>query len=141
MRKNKYEVFISCSRQDQSSARELAKALKSKGVSAWMESRTQPEKTSDDELEKALRQSNVFLFFLSRAFLTSTWQHFELGVALSRATRIIPIVLEPMSKKLLPTPLRHLKGIDANNISSDQAAERVVQMLEEAPAGHLAINS
>jgi len=138
MRKNKYEVFISCTRQDRPSARELAKALKSKGVSAWMESRTQSEQMRNDEMEKALRHSNVFLFFLSRAFLTSTWQHFELGVALSRAaitpdTKIIPIALEPMSKKSLPGPLRHLKVIDANKISSDQAAERVVQMLEEVP--------
>jgi len=135
MRKNKYEVFISCSRQDQSSARELARALESKGVSAWMESRTQSEKASDDELEKALKHSNVFLFFLSRAFFTSNWQHFELGVALSRATRIIPIAVEPMSKKSLPAPLRNLELIDANNISSDQTAERVVQILEEVPAG------
>jgi hypothetical protein len=140
MTKSKYDVFISCSHKDQSSAQELVEALKLKGVSAWMDTGTQPGKRWADQIEKALKQSKVFLFLLSPDFLTSKWTNFELGVALSKAavapdTRIIPLAIKPLNKKSLPGPLRDLGVIDVKNISSGQAAEKVVQMLEEVPVG------
>jgi len=140
MTKNKYDVFISYSVQDHSSAHELAEALKQKGIIAWMDPGTEPGKKLADQIEKALKESKVFLFLLSPDFLTSKWTNFELGVALSKAavapdTRIIPLAIKPLNKKSLPGPLRDLEVIDMKNISSGQAAEKVVQMLEEVPVG------
>ena len=139
MPKNKYDVFISCSQKDETSAHELADALKSMGVSTWMDA-GKPGIKWANQLEKALKESKVFLFLLSPDFLTSKVTNFELGVALSRVaiapdTRIIPLVIKPLNKKSLPSPLRELGVIDVKNISSDQAAEKVVQILEEVPVG------
>jgi hypothetical protein len=139
MPKNKYDVFISCSQKDETSAHELAHALKSMGVSTWMDA-GKPGIKWANQLEKALKESKVFLFLLSPDFLTSKVTNFELGVALSRVaiapdTRIIPLVIKPLNKKSLPSPLRELGVIDVKNISSDQAAEKVVQMLEEVSVG------
>jgi hypothetical protein len=140
MAKHKYDVFISCSAKDHSSAHELAEALKLKGVSAWMDPGTEAGKKLADQVERALKESKVFLFLLSPDFLTSKWSNFELGVALSKAalapdTRIIPLAIKPLSKKSLPGPLRELEVIDVKNISSGQAADKVVQLLEEVPVG------
>ena len=140
MTKNKYDVFISYSHQDESSARKLAEALESKGLSAWTNTEIRPGKKWAEQIEKALKQSKVFLLLISPDFLASRWTNFELGVALSRAalspdTHIIPLAIKHVNKKSLPTPLRDLRLIDAQDISSSQAAEKVVEMLESLPAG------
>jgi hypothetical protein len=139
MAKNKYDVFISYSQQDESSARKLAEALKSKGFSAWTDTEIRPGKKWADQIEKALRQSKVFLLLISPDFLTSSWTNFELGVALSRAamtpdTHIIPLTIKHVNHKALPMSLRDLQVINAEDISSSQAAEKVVERLESLPA-------
>ena len=139
MAKSKYDVFISYSNKDKSIARKLAEALKTKGISAWTDTQITAGKDWSSQIEKALQQSKIFLLLLSPDFLTSQWTNFELGVALGKAatssdTHIIPLTIRGVNKKSLPKPLRDLQVIDAKDISSSQAAEKVVEALESLPA-------
>ena len=139
MARNKYDVFISHTDKDKPFARQLAEALKIKGFNTWTDMDTRPGEKWANQVEKALRESKVFLLLLSPDFLSSQWTNFELGVALSRAassddTYIIPVATKGVTKRSLPKILRDLHVIDAKDISSRQAAEKVVKAVESLPA-------
>lgn len=138
MAKNVYDVFISHSEKDRPIARQLAKALETRGINAWTDSRIETGKWKN-QVEKALRQSKFFLLLLSPDFLTSPWANFELGVALGRAdtsedTFIIPLTLKGFRKQSLPKSLRNFHVIDGKDISSTKAAEKVVEVMGRLPS-------
>ena len=125
--KNSYDVFISYSRKDGNIAREIAKALTQRGVNVFYdESQINFGDSISDLKEEALEHSKSFLLLVSPDYLSSQWQNFELGVALSRepkgGRRIFPVILREVPRESMPIRLSDIVAINAKDHSIDEIA-------------------
>src|SRR5688572_9582899 len=109
------KAFVSHAHEDKGVAEELARALRARGVVAWLD---KWEIQLGDSLiqkifETGLKDCDVFLVLLSPASARSRWVQEELDVAMIRriegATRVVPVVVAPTE---LPIALRPLLWVD-----------------------------
>ena len=88
-------AFISYSRRDKEFALEFARELRAAGYLVWLDQLDIPTGARwDDEVEKALREHEIFLIILTPASVSSENVKDEIGYAIDHGKRIMPVLLE-----------------------------------------------
>jgi hypothetical protein len=123
------QTFISYSRVNQQFAIRLACELKSAGFCVWMDQFDIPTGARwDDEIEKALRESQIFLFIMTPASTASENAKDEMGYAIDHGKHILPVLLEPCE---VPLRLRRMQYVDFTRMSFDQGIKKAKELLFE----------
>lgn len=121
-------TFISYSRRDQEFALRLAKELKSAGYLVWLDQLDIPTGARwDEEVERALHESEIFLVILTRASTASENVKDEIGLALNLRKRILPILLEECA---VPMRLSRIQYVDFTKTRFSEGAKKVERLLE-----------
>lgn len=121
------QTFISYSRVNQQFAIRLACGLKSAGFCVWMDQFNIPTGARwDDEIEKALRESQIFLFIMTSASIVSDNAKDEVGYAIDHGMRILPVLLEECE---IPLRLRRLQYVDFTEKSFDEGIKSAQELL------------
>jgi len=125
---NERKTFISYSRKDKDFAIEFAREMKSAGYSVWLDQLDIPTGARwDDQVEKALRECEVFLIILTPASVSSENVKDEIGYAIDHGKRIMPILLENCD---VPFRLRRFQYVDFTNVEFNEGIKRAKQLLE-----------
>ena len=102
-------VFISYSRADLGPVRALAMALRRAGLRTWMDLEDlRPGQRWKDAIGQALDAADAMVFCVSALSLESAWTSVELGRALARSLRVLPVAVERLDLHRLPDTLREL---------------------------------
>jgi hypothetical protein len=119
------DVFISHSSSDRRFAEFLFKHLTSEGLTVFLAPISiAPGQRWADEVLNALQGSNWVLFLASRAACSSPWVQQEIGAALSKQKKLLPIVWDiPMTQ--LPGWTGALQAIDLAGASADRIHHQV----------------
>ncbi len=110
-------IFISYSHNDADTplARYLAVRFRALGIEVWQDESSQPAGESlEDDIEKAIRESDHAIFLVSRLWLASRWSRLELDRFDRRdhaRVRRIPVFRLPLEQLMLPVQLIDLKGV------------------------------
>jgi len=109
-------IFISYSHNnaDQPLARYLALRLRAVGIDVWQDESSQPAgEQLQEDIEKAIRESDHAIFIVSKIWLESRWCKVEVDRFDKRRTKVrrIPIFRLAPERLRLPAPLIDLKGI------------------------------
>ena len=132
----KPRVFVSYARGDEKSSRlmgSLSEALRTAGVGVWLDNTSiAPGQDWISGIERALEDSETFVFLLSPRALKSDWTNFEMGVAARRAAqsrnvRIIPVLVGGTDWGSVPAFLHRKSAIDADKASEDEVAAAVTR--------------
>lgn len=123
-------VFISYSREDRSFVDRLSQDLRRGGVTTWQDTK---EIAAGENwrlaIERSLREAPVLLYVASAHSVSSQWMSRELGAALRRGARIIPVILDDHGEQGLPTLLRDFQWVDFRN-AYDEALVRLLVVLQ-----------
>lgn len=123
------QIFLSYSRVNQQFALKLACELKSAGFAVWMDQFDIPTGNRwDDEIEKALRESKIFLFIMTPASITSENAKDEVGYAIDHGMRILPVLLEECE---IPLRLRRLQYVDFTQKSFNEGIKSAKDLLSK----------
>jgi hypothetical protein len=125
---NKQQLtFLSYSRIDQDFALKLARELKSSGFNVWLDQMDIPKGSRwDDEVEKALKNCDIFMVILTPASSQSHNVKDEIGYALDSHKRILPVLLK---KSDIPFRLRRLQYVDFTTRDFQEGVEDARQLL------------
>lgn len=125
----RHGTFISYSRRDKEFALELARELRAAGCLVWLDQLDIPTGARwDDEVEKALREHEIFLIILTPASVSSENVKDEIGYAIDHAKRIMPVLLEQCD---VPLRLRRFQHVDFTKIEFSEGIRRAKQLLED----------
>jgi len=120
-------IFISYSRVNSDFAVRLAKDLELAGINAWIDQSDIPTGTRwDDALEKAIDESSVFLVLLSPESTSSANVKDEIGYALDRGMRILPVLIKPCA---VPIRLRRFQYVDFTNHPYERSLDEIKVLL------------
>ena len=120
-------TFISYSRVHSDFALHLAKDLKAAGLDIWLDQLDIPTGARwDDEIQKALDQSGIFLIILSPESIQSQNVKDELGYAIDAGKHILPVVIEPCN---VPFRLRRFQYVDFTNKSYPDSLAEIQHLL------------
>lgn len=123
------QIFLSYSRVNQQFALKLACELKSDGFSVWMDQFDIPTGSRwDDEIEKALRGSQIFLFIMTPASIASENARDEVGYAMDHGMRILPVLLEECE---IPLRLRRLQYVDFTRKNFNEGIKSAKELLSK----------
>ncbi|HEX6034277.1 MAG TPA: TIR domain-containing protein, partial [Anaerolineales bacterium] len=81
----------------------------------------------DDEVERALRECEIFLIILTRGSISSENVKDEIGYAIDHGKRILPILLEECE---IPLRLRRFQYVDFTKSDFNEGVKRAEQLLE-----------
>ena len=106
------KVFISYSRKDIESAKRLTAELQKSDFDFWIDWEGIPP-TVDwwKEIEKAIEESDVFIFLISPDSARSRVCKQELEYAVQNGKRLIPVVVRATEAVEIPSELEHLNYI------------------------------
>lgn len=123
------QTFISYSRINQQFAIRLACELKSAGYSVWMDQFDIPAGARwDEEIEKALRECQIFMFIMTPDSVTSENAKDEVGYAIDHGKRILPVLLEECE---VPLRLRRLQHVDFTHKTFNEGIDSAKRLLSE----------
>jgi len=121
------KTFLSYSRVNQDFAVQLAKELKSEGFDVWLDTLDIPLGARwDREVEKALRQSEIFMIILTPESVDSENVLDEIGYAIDTSKRILPILLENCE---VPLRLRRLQYVNFTDKSFEEGVSAAKGLL------------
>ena len=121
------KTFLSYSRINKDFAIKLAKELKSEGFDIWLDQLDIPAGSRwDREVEKALRESEIFMIILTPASVDSENVLDEIGYAIDNTKRFLPVLLEKCD---VPLRLRRFQYVDFTNKSFDDGVESAKDLL------------
>ena len=99
----KHDVFISYSRSDSDFAEPFYQSLKKAGLNVWMDRSGIPGGSGwQDEIQKGIYHSRLFLVLISQASMTSHWVKMEINFASEQQKPLLPIELRPLEEGTLP---------------------------------------
>jgi sulfatase modifying factor 1 len=120
-------TFISYSRVNSDFALHLAKDLKAAGLDVWLDQLDIPTGARwDDEIQKALDQSAIFLIVLSPESIQSQNVKDEIGYAIDSGKHILPVVIKPCN---IPFRLRRFQYVDFTNKSYNDSLAEIKHLL------------
>jgi hypothetical protein len=111
------QIFISYSHNDSDTplARYLTDRFRAIGIKVWQDESSQPANVSlEEDIEKAILESDHAIFLVSKLWLSSRWTRLELDRFDRRdrsRVRRIPVFRLPPEQLMLPMQLIDLKGI------------------------------
>ncbi|MEP7311902.1 MAG: TIR domain-containing protein [Pseudomonadota bacterium] len=94
------DVFLSYSRDDQSSARRFAESLKREGFSVWWDQSLSAGEAFDRVTEQALDDAKAVVVLWSRKSVESRWVRAEATQALANG-RLVPVMIEPCRRPIM----------------------------------------
>ncbi|MCK5225980.1 MAG: toll/interleukin-1 receptor domain-containing protein [Planctomycetes bacterium] len=105
--KNKKNVFISYSRQDDFFVGKLVHDLRSSGINIWHDiAQISPGENWQKAVEKGIGQASVLLYISSRNSIYSKWVEHELNAFFKRGGIVIPVVIDDEGEmNILNNPL------------------------------------
>jgi len=122
-------TFISYSRTNREFALELARELRSSGFNIWLDQLDIPTGARwDDEVERNLRECEIFMIILTPASTTSENVKDEIGYAIDQRKRILPVLLEECN---IPLRLRRFQYVDFSKKSYEDGVESAKQLLRK----------
>jgi hypothetical protein len=121
------KTFLSYSRANKDFAVRLARELKSEGFSVWLDQLDIPAGARwDREVEKALKECEIFMIILTPASINSENVLDEIGYAIDTGKRFLPVLLE---KSDVPLRLRRFQYVDFTNKSFNEGVESAKALL------------
>lgn len=88
------KVFISHSSADKQEAKEFANALTALNIPYWLdEDSLLPGKNISAEIGRAIDDSSIIVFLLSKNSNDKSWQSTEIALSLSKGKRVFPLVI------------------------------------------------
>ena len=87
------------------------------------------------QLEDALEHSRYYVLVISPDYVSSQWQSFETGVALTRqmsdrSERILPVFIGDLDLSVLPHTIASLTGLDAEKLSIEEIASSLAEVIK-----------
>jgi hypothetical protein len=137
MSNKKLSIFMSYSQKDSEVALGLAQVLRKKGLSIWIASESiRPGAKWIEEIERGLREADVFLLLISPDSLSSPWANVETGAAVSRAAEspnvlLVPVLVRGVDAKSLPILLRRWQYLDATRMGVEEIGDKLSTILSE----------
>lgn len=128
-----HDVFISYASEDEKAVGEIVEFLEARGVRCWIDRKgLRFSRRYDEQIESAIRGSCVFLWFASKASITSEFVRFEIASALNHRIPVGPVYLEPMDLSRLPPPFDlKLPGLQGIEFFSGDAEENKRNLADE----------
>jgi hypothetical protein len=121
------KTFLSYSRANKDFALRLARELKTEGFNIWLDQLDIPAGSRwDREVERALKESEIFMIILTPASINSENVLDEIGYAIDTGKRFLPVLLEPCD---VPLRLRRFQYVDFTNKSFDEGVESAKDLL------------
>lgn len=128
------DVFISHSSSDRQLAEFLHRHLTSESLSVFLAPVSLlPGQRWSQQILRALETSNWVLFLASRAACASAWVQQELGVALGKQKKLVPIVWD-MPTSELPGWTHHIQAVDLARASPEQIQAQITAIAERIKA-------
>lgn len=119
--------FLSYSRVNKDFAVRLARELKSEGFNVWLDQLDIPAGARwDREVERALKESEIFMIILTSASVESENVLDEIGYAIDTGKRLLPVLLEKCD---VPFRLRRFQYVDFTNKDFDDGVESAKELL------------
>lgn len=126
------KTFLSYSRFNKDFAIKLAKELKSEGFDIWLDQLDIPAGSRwDREVEKALRESEIFMIILTPTSVDSENVLDEIGYAIDNGKRFLPVLLEKCD---IPFRLKRFQYVDFTNKNFDDGVESAKDLLKSLVA-------
>src|SRR5512142_2521624 len=120
-------TFISYSRANSNFAVRLAKDLKAAGFDVWLDQLDIPTGARwDDEIERALEKSSIFLIILSPESIESQNVKDEVGYAIDGGKSILPVVTRTCR---IPLRLRRFQFVDFSNKPYEDSLAEIKHLL------------
>jgi formylglycine-generating enzyme required for sulfatase activity len=131
---NQRRTFISYSRSNQEFVVRLTKELRAEGFPVWLDILDIPAGSRwDREVEKALKESDIFMIILTQSSAESENVLDEIGYAIDHRKRIMPVLME---KCEIPLRLTRFQYVDFTNKNFEEgiaAAKDLLKSLIEQP--------
>jgi formylglycine-generating enzyme required for sulfatase activity len=126
---NQRKTFLSYSRVNKDFALRLAKELKAEGFYVWLDQLDIPAGARwDREVEKALKECEIFMIIITQASTESENVLDEIGYAIDKGKRILPVLLENCE---IPLRLRRFQYADFTGASFDEGLESAKRLLRD----------
>jgi hypothetical protein len=124
-----YRVFVSHATADKWIARTICEKLEARGVPTFRDDRD--IKGGDDipeEIQRELSRSDELLVLLTPNSVNRPWVVLEVGMALARKRRIIPVLCH-VSVDPIPAMIRSKKAYELNEVDRyfDEVCERMTE--------------
>lgn len=128
------DVFISHSSADRQFAEVLHRHMTSEGLSVFLAPLSlSPGQRWSEAILKSLEASPWVLFLASRAACSSPWVQQEIGAALSKQKKLVPIVWDmPVSE--LPGWTGQIQAIDLAGASAEKIKAQITAIAEQVKA-------
>ena len=125
-------TFLSYSRANKDFALKLARELKAEGFSVWLDQLDIPAGARwDREVEKALKESEIFMIILTPASINSENVLDEIGYAIDNGKRILPVLLENCE---VPLRLRRFQYVDFTTKGFNDGVQSAKELLQHLVA-------
>jgi Tol biopolymer transport system component len=94
------DIFLSYSREDQTTARLFAEGFEREGFSIWWDARLNAGEAFDQVTEKALREAKAVVVLWSKKSVDSRWVRAEAMQANDNKT-LVPVMIEPCKRPIM----------------------------------------
>lgn len=121
------QVFLSHpgTRQTRAWVRDFAHSLERRGARVWLdEAELDPGESLQQEMERAIRQSDLCVFLMSPDSVKRPIVLFEMGIALGGKKSMVAVTTDDLDPAQLPEPFR--RRIYLPQGSPDATAEQVL---------------
>jgi hypothetical protein len=123
-------VFIAYAAQDLEWVQQFYAALRDGGINAWLDLvEIRPGDRWKERIENALGDAETMVFVLTPNSVTNHWMLFELGAAIARSKRIIPVVAETFDRSMIPPIIGRYAFLEET--SPVRAARKVAEVVAE----------
>ena len=131
---SQFDLFFSYSTKDQKVAFELVEELEKRGLKCWIAPRNIPTaKSWAGAIVEGLGQSRAFLLLLTESSNQSNQVLREVERAISNEISVIPVRLSDVAMSAdMQYYLSTIQWLDASEISLDQCALRIVDIVNES---------
>jgi len=94
------DIFLSYSRDDQTTARLFAEGFEREGLSVWWDATLNPGEAFDQVTEKALREAQAVVVLWSKKSVDSRWVRAEATQANENKT-LVPVMIEACKRPIM----------------------------------------
>ncbi len=94
------DIFLSYSRDDQTTARQFAAAFKQEGLDVWWDATLRSGEAYDQVTERALREAKAVVVLWSKKSVDSRWVRSEATIG-DRNHTFVPVMIEPCNRPVM----------------------------------------
>ncbi|MEO8498795.1 MAG: toll/interleukin-1 receptor domain-containing protein [Planctomycetota bacterium] len=138
MSKSKNAIFLSYSHHDQSWVKAFVEQLTKNQVDVWYDQQAIRAGDRWQELiQDALRKSSILVAVLSKDSVKRPWMFFELGAAVADGKTVIPVLIEGLDFRDLPSLIAQFQAVSASDpAEAGEIVSRVIaDLAKQGQAG------